>query len=231
MASYTVSTSRGVKSVESHLSDAQAIELLGSVEGNFARDLVAQSARWLSPKQWAWVHVLAMEEHERRRRESASMEPLVNDERQMDGVIDMFSHAGGRLKRPQVELASADGRRYRLKLATEKARHPGSVYVATSGGQYLGRITPDGLWLPSRDLGEHAGLVDLLFAFAQNPAEVARQYGMLTGQCCFCRLGLTDPRSLEVGYGPICAANYGLDWGSKVRGEPADQAEPLPQVA
>jgi hypothetical protein len=50
---------------------------------------------------------------------------------------------------------------------------------------------------------------------AQHPAETAAKNGKLTGNCCFCTSALTDKRSTEVGYGPTCAANYGLPWGSK----------------
>jgi len=34
-----------------------------------------------------------------------------------------------------------------------------------------------------------------------------------TGNCCFCRRELTDKRSTEVGYGPICADHFSLPWG------------------
>lgn len=43
------------------------------------------------------------------------------------------------------------------------------------------------------------------------------KFGALRGQqykhCCFCNTELTSKASLFVGYGPICADNWGLPWG------------------
>jgi hypothetical protein len=61
-----------------------------------------------------------------------------------------------------------------------------------------------------------AGVFEALQDFAQNPLEAAKLYGTLTGNCCFCGRELTDNkagRSVEVGYGPICAEKWGLPWG------------------
>lgn len=44
-------------------------------------------------------------------------------------------------------------------------------------------------------------------------AEEAAAFGHATNNCVFCARGLTDGRSVEVGYGPTCAAHYGLPWG------------------
>ncbi len=44
-------------------------------------------------------------------------------------------------------------------------------------------------------------------------AEAAAAIGHLTHHCCFCSLELTDGRSIDVGYGPVCASNNGLPWG------------------
>lgn len=44
-------------------------------------------------------------------------------------------------------------------------------------------------------------------------ADDASRFGKVTGQCINCGRGLTDERSLQVGYGPTCAANNGWPWG------------------
>jgi hypothetical protein len=44
-------------------------------------------------------------------------------------------------------------------------------------------------------------------------AEQAAAIGHLTSHCCFCSLELTDQRSVDMGYGPVCAANNALPWG------------------
>lgn len=47
-------------------------------------------------------------------------------------------------------------------------------------------------------------------------ADEAAAIGHLTSHCCFCGIELTDDgegRSVQVGYGPVCAKNNGLPWG------------------
>jgi hypothetical protein len=56
-------------------------------------------------------------------------------------------------------------------------------------------------------------VADVLQRFAADPAGYAGAHGQATGNCCFCGRGLTDERSVAVGYGPICADYYGLPWG------------------
>ncbi len=41
----------------------------------------------------------------------------------------------------------------------------------------------------------------------------AQHYGITSGVCIACAKDLTDGRSTEVGYGPVCAKKYGWPWG------------------
>jgi hypothetical protein len=78
---------------------------------------------------------------------------------------------------------------------------------------WFGRIAIDGTFIPARDAeGKEAALAGILSRFAAEPAQVAGEHGKLTGACCFCNRALEDARSTAVGYGPICAGNYGLPW-------------------
>lgn len=54
---------------------------------------------------------------------------------------------------------------------------------------------------------------ELLDKLAADPVGFLAQVGKDMDGCCFCNSALTDPRSKEVGYGPVCAANWGLPWG------------------
>lgn len=57
------------------------------------------------------------------------------------------------------------------------------------------------------------GAVKRLNAGMRVTAEQAARFGRLTGACVFCSRKLTDERSIEVGYGPVCAEREGLPWG------------------
>lgn len=44
-------------------------------------------------------------------------------------------------------------------------------------------------------------------------AEQAKAWSNVTHACIFCGLDLTDDRSTDAGYGPVCAEKNGLPWG------------------
>lgn len=46
--------------------------------------------------------------------------------------------------------------------------------------------------------------------FDKDPATSAKLYGHTTGNCMFCARKLTNAVSVAVGYGPVCAENFGL---------------------
>lgn len=180
----------------------------GLAGGEFPQSLLAQfeSRGYLSGKQWYWVEKLA------KPREAVQLPSFA-------GVIALLARAGAHLKYPKINLQFANGERLRLHVAGERSRHAGSVQLTDGsgfGGRYYGRINADGAAILSDRFPESkAELVNLLGALAERPAEVAAQYGHITGSCCFCHKELSDERSLAVGYGPICAGHYGLPWGEK----------------
>jgi hypothetical protein len=47
-------------------------------------------------------------------------------------------------------------------------------------------------------------------------ADEAAAFGHATGHCVYCARELTDDRSVEVGYGPVCASKHNLPWGETV---------------
>lgn len=57
------------------------------------------------------------------------------------------------------------------------------------------------------------GAIRDLTADMKVTAEQAARFGKLWGSCVFCSRLLTDERSVEVGYGPVCADKNGLPWG------------------
>ena len=79
--------------------------------------------------------------------------------------------------------------------------------------KYFGRIDGDGGLNAGKDLND--SVKQLVYALANEPAKVAEVYGKKTGSCCFCNTKLTDGKSVAVGYGPVCAKNFGLVWGKE----------------
>lgn len=132
-----------------------------------------------------------------------------------EGVAALFALASKHLKRPKIRL-QLKGAPIVLSVAGSASKAPGSINI-TDGrrfgeNQWFGRISRDGAWTQSNTQAD--GLTDLLKRLASEPAKVAAEYGRLTCQCCFCGRALEDERSTAVGYGPVCADNFGLPWGA-----------------
>lgn len=51
-----------------------------------------------------------------------------------------------------------------------------------------------------------------------------------TSRCGICGLKLTDPRSVEIGIGPICAGRLGISWGATSMEELRKQLEERGEV-
>jgi hypothetical protein len=82
-----------------------------------------------------------------------------------------------------------------------------------SHGRPVGRIDATGELSITSDCDQ--AFLALIDEFETDPEKVVAEYGRKTGRCCFCKLKLTDRRSEEMGYGPVCAMRFQLPWGNK----------------
>lgn len=182
---------------------------------DFVQSLLKQHSKYngnLTPKQWHWVKKI----HDGIVSPELPMPKKLLEVGDMAGVQALFAKAKEHLKFPTVVLMTQGGTEIRLSVAGEKAKHPGTVNVVNLHmKEWYGRIHLDGKWEVSNRCPPPSDLWVLLVAFANQPAKVAASFGHLTGRCCFCNSGLTDERSTSVGYGPVCAKNWGLEWGNK----------------
>jgi hypothetical protein len=122
------------------------------------------------------------------------------------------------LKSPKLRVLDPAGVSELRITITKSGAAPGSLAVTLSG-EYIGAVRPDGT--PTMHLTGELWIAHLL-KVAADPARAAREYAALMGCCSFCGLPLTDAGSVRVGYGPICAGNWGLPWqreGVPVLGE------------
>lgn len=125
------------------------------------------------------------------------------------------------LKWPKIRLQTAQRQPQPVVISRNgsKSRNPGHLSVTNGGkygtpeNEYMGRIDPAGhFFAASLYTGNIHAVEDVLYWLSQDPAEVARKYGQLTGNCMFCEMKLSDPRSTAVGYGRDCAKHFGLPW-------------------
>lgn len=188
---------------------AAALPALSGSDLSFASDLIAKAARYtLSDKQMAWVTKLA----DRATAPAPAPAATVN----VSAIFDLLNGAAARgLKHPKVRLTAPGGERIVLAINGDRSRYAGSIRL-TDGlpfgeSTYYGRITPDGSVLRADAMTDE--VLELLVAFAADPAGVGALIGKRTGSCCFCSRLLETRESVAVGYGPVCATKYGLPWG------------------
>lgn len=152
---------------------------------NFVMDLL--SKRTLSEAQEAWCHFLATEH-------------LKDSETpQEDGeFISLVEKMYAGVKTPT--------RKFHLHLPSEvaiatipKGVNAGGLYIFENGN-YVAKITQNGI-LKGR-VSEDVQLI--LEDACENLIKLAQLYGHESGKCSVCHRTLSDPKSIELGIGPIC---------------------------
>lgn len=189
------------------------LDLLPSVKDKvFAASLVDQgNAKALSPKQMYWVETLTARALGKAK---AAVEVEKVDVGSMEGLVSLFNKAKAKLKFPKLYLA-VDSVPVVVSMAGEKSKAPGTINVAGEGDfesrAWYGRVDISGTWTKGKKVyAEQSSVESLLKALSRNPAKAAKEFGKLTGKCCFCGLPLSDEHSTAAGFGPTCAKNWGL---------------------
>jgi hypothetical protein len=177
---------------------------------DFPKDLIEAVKRGkgtVSDGRAFWLHKLATE---------GKPKPTASGTFNLAGLRDLFAKASAKLKRPAIVLTiPGTGDEVKVSLAGPGSRYHGQLMIASpdfGSGVYYGRVTQEGEFFSGRSYS--AAVRELLTDLANDPAATASRHGHLTGNCCFCRKALKDDRSTTVGYGPVCAARFGLSWGS-----------------
>ena len=176
----------------------------------FAHSLLQQSERrMLSDKQMYWVKKLT------ERAQGKDKPATVHITTSVAEIVAMFDRAQHHLNVPKIRIMHGNDE-LRLHLAGERSSAPGSISVK-QGDTWLGRILRTGMYQPARNIDAETveSVTATLRGFATDPAGTALAYGQATCRCCFCATPLRNDGSIEVGYGPICARNYGLPWSGK----------------
>lgn len=207
--------------LESNADVRKLAEVCDTLTGKWhaiAQDMIEKQARYgeLSDKQLGLVRKMigwaTESQADRNERMKARAEQLDGN---LKPLVAMMVLARTNLKNPRIRIRSAIGD-LAVTMAKDNSKNAGWLYLK-AGSRYLGKIEPkQGLWMPVR--GVEQEVTDALNEFSKDPVQAAKAYGQETNNCCFCGKLLTDDRegrSVEVGYGPICASHFGLPWGDE----------------
>jgi hypothetical protein len=181
----------------------------------FALSLLGQLSRKgvLSSKQWPWIKTLAD------RIDQPKTSSTARNLGDLSELKAMFAKAGEKLKFPHLMLQLDTGEKIKVWIAGERSKEPGALSIVTMppDKEWIGRVLQDGTWAPkaTRSADFYASVGALMSRLLAAPQAVLATHGKQLGACCYCNTELTDARSVEAGYGPVCAKNWGLPWGSR----------------
>jgi hypothetical protein len=95
----------------------------------------------------------------------------------------------------------------RISVAPATGVNAGCLYVKDDG-EYAGKITAESKFYGLRSA--RGNIEAELIELAKDPRGQAKLHGQETGKCSCCSRELTDPKSIELGIGPVCLENWGL---------------------
>jgi hypothetical protein len=100
--------------------------------------------------------------------------------------------------------------KYLFRLGSQLSQFKNQI-IFVRGNAYLGRITPldkPPVFYPGKDMTLQ-DVVVFSEIVRDLKAALVRE-GKASGICSICGRGLSDPKSIELGIGPVCLTNFGL---------------------
>ena len=132
--------------------------------------------------------------------------PLAANVGKMEGLYNLFNTAKATLQYPKIHLLVA-GKPVMVYLGKD------GIVKVTDGkpygqNKYFGKVFTDGAWVKGKDAD--TDVEHLLKCMSLNPAATAKEFGKLSGRCCFCNKKLTDEHSTAAGFGETCSKKWNL---------------------
>lgn len=155
-----------------------------------------------------------------------------------DEIFALFRRVAGKVQWPKLKYVAPNGRdKIVFYVAGNKSKYKGDIMITDgkSYGQnkYYGRIAQSSgpnntpMLFLARDARNEPDMDRTITEIVHNPTAYAKMQGIKYSYCCFCGTLIRNKNSLAVGYGPICADNYGLPWegegAAKARREELEQ--------
>lgn len=137
-------------------------------------------------------------------------------------ILDLFNNTQGKILNPRIKIPFEDG--HILITVAQKAalpNFPNALYVKYVSkdkqvNAYIGAIKKTGEFFVAGTAISDSFLSKVsrhVREINTDPSRGLAVIGKEYSYCCFCGTMITSQASLDVGYGPICADNWGLPWG------------------
>lgn len=131
-----------------------------------------------------------------------------------NNLFALLDKAKAKMLFPKITVLTDTIQRGRLVAYMSKDRN--KINFVDSGkypdNQYYGMIyrTKPNQFIMGRDCSSE--IRSVINTLMSDPIGLAKIHGQQYANCCFCGKLLRNKNSLTVGYGPICAENWGLPW-------------------
>ena len=201
--------------VSTFLSDDEAASFIAAEpkSSSFAKDLSTKvlNGKSISSEQVYWLHKLAMELTTFEKKKDATA--IEADSFDYGPLVAKFATTGK--SKPAILIPySAFGTVLEIKKAGKTSKYAGALMLSdgepfgTTGARWYGYISSDGKWCKSKHVTPE--VEELVKKLVTDFHGVVSTTGKAVHWCCFCGEALTDPNSVDAGYGPVCAKRWGL---------------------
>lgn len=156
----------------------------------------------LTERQMATVTRLMEGDAARDAQRAAAVANAPRESIDVSRIVAAFNAAkAAGLKRIRLQISGVEFSR-----APDSGKNPGAIYVKIDG-VYCGKIF-DGEFAPVSAFSNAQDGMERMRNIAADPAAAAKLHGLETGNCSCCGRLLTDPNSVALGIGPICAGKF-----------------------
>jgi len=185
--------------------------LVDAKDKHFVTSLLNQYATKgiLSVKQWPWVEKMMI------RAMGVDVSPEGNNKASIEAelLFELFATVKEKIKSPSLLFLMGRGESSKpIKIYPKKSFL--NIVLANTYPGYLATLYSDGQLSFGKyvDDDTQKKLTALMMSICENPTKALAEHGKLMNKCCFCKTTLSDPKSVNHGYGPVCAKNWGMAW-------------------
>lgn len=172
----------------------------------FAKSMLEALAKYghFSEKQEAVINRLCAADKERQAKWAAERAAAEANAPAIDigKIEEAFAKASRAIKKPFLKLAG-----FKFSPAPAHGQNAGAIYAYDADSrEYLGKIK-GGKFMKAFKC--EPAVAEKIIEVAADPKAAAIAYGKEYGQCACCGRELSNPESVALGIGPICAGRFG----------------------
>ena len=202
------------KNITTIFTDFEAISICGGIKQSIVRSIYNKFylKNKLASEDIYLAHFFAMEAYKKYGIEfinfCLTLPPLPFRFTNVVRVFTQFEKNKSK-EEPILRIAIDKENIFELSLYEDKSK----IIIKNSKKELIAYLSIDGMLEPIDKSMMIKPVIKLFLKLCENPLEQIIYFGFTIGKCSFCGAELTDPVSLQYGYGQQCATSNDLVWG------------------